>query len=106
MDDALDDAAMSAIKEFLASQRADFISLHDLLEAMTKQGKGCSLQEAADFLRNILDKEGLDLWVTYSPSTGIREEHDYQGVSFNPWRLLDYVSRNGNLEADPDAIPF
>lgn len=106
MDDALDDAAMSAIKEFLASQRADFISLHDLLEAMTKQGKGCSLQEAAAALRHILDNEYLNLWVTYRSDTGIKEIQINRGMPFNPNALLDYVARNGKLEEDPDAIPF
>lgn len=96
---------MSAVKDFLASQRAGFISLHELLEAMTKQGEGCSLAEAAAVLAQIIEHEWLDNpWVTHSASHGIKDYAPRCGET--PEDLLRHVVRGNTFEGDPYAIPF
>lgn len=99
---------MSAIKNFLETQKADFISLHDLLEAMTKHGNGCTLAEAAAVLAQII-KQGKDNatvchWVSYTPAQGLRRlAPPSQNKQLRPDELLAWVVRFGEFE---DDIPF
>lgn len=97
---------MSTIKSFLVSQRADFISLHDLLEAMTKQGSGCSLEEAAGVLSQVLEGETLNPWVMYTPTKGLEHVLRIRGRPFRPAEILAYAANNGKLDEDPFDIPF
>lgn len=99
---------MSAVKGFLVSQRADFISLRELLEAMTKSGDGCSLAEAASVLSQILEFEGVsNPWFSYTATKGLQPfVHASRGQS-RPNALLAYTANNDKLEEDPfDDIPF
>jgi len=97
---------MSPIKRFLASQRDDFISLHDLLEMMTQQGGGCSLAEAAAVLSQVLDLEAIDPWVSYTPTKGLEQILRIRGRPFRPDELLAYAANNGAFEEDPFDVPF
>lgn len=97
---------MSTIKSFLVSRRADFISLHDLLEAMTKQGSGCSLEEASGVLSQVLEGEASNPWVAYTPAKGLEQVPRFRGKLFRPDEILAYAANNGKLEEDPFDIPF
>lgn len=61
---------MSAIKDFFDADRADFISLRELLAAMCKR-ENCSPQEAARFLSRITSRVGESLWSLYKPLSGL-----------------------------------
>jgi hypothetical protein len=61
---------MSAIKDFFDADRADFISLRELLDVMCER-EHCSSQEVALFLTRVINMLGDNLWSTYKPSSGV-----------------------------------
>lgn len=97
------------IKEDLAAQRAEFVSLRALLEAVSAD-EGVTLQEAATWLAELLREAGNNApdWCEMTPGRGIiYADNDGRSLA---WAALDYVVSNGKLASTwdlcPDEPPF
>lgn len=52
---------MSIVKAKLQAKKAEFISIDDVLELLCKEGEGCSIEEAAQYLCELLAVHGKEI---------------------------------------------
>ena len=91
---------MSSIAKLLQEKRAEFISLHELLETIVEQ-KDCTLKEAAQLLEFTLheDEESSPPWYTSTPCLKLAHVSNFRHINY----LLGYVASSGEYQLD---IPF
>ena len=87
---------MSIIKEKLRQQAVEFISLRETLELLTKEGKGCSIHEAALFLYQLNGNRDFPRW-RVSRLCGTAEANRDFSIP-----LLDLIVKRGGLDFSCD----
>lgn len=91
---------MSSIAKLLQEKRAEFISLHELLETIVEQNN-CTLGQAAEFLQFTLHEgeESSPLWYTSTPCLKLANGIDV--INMN--EMLEHVAISGEYQ---EEIPF
>lgn len=99
---------MSIIKNLLAKQEAEFISLRDLFNQMASEGGGTP-QEAARFLLRQIESVAREPggWV---PAWYKQSETGWNETGARPWEAarvaLSQIVKTGDFEEMSDDIPF